>query len=249
MKTISIVNNKGGIGKTTSAVNISFILAEQFNKKVLLIDIDPQASATIYLGLNPLKIETTIYNVLVKNENIKKCILAISEKLHLLPSSIELSAGEIEISSKYGREFLLRDVLKNIKNYYDYIIIDNMPSLGIFPINSLMASDSYIAPVEASYLSMKGLEILFKTVDELKKLNKDILFLGVLVTLFNSRTKHQKEVLENLKSKYKIFEKIIKRSTKFQDSCLACKSIYQYDKNFEGSKAYVEIVKEILKYG
>jgi chromosome partitioning protein len=246
MKIISIVNNKGGVGKTTSTINISSILAEKFKKKVLLVDLDPQASATIYLGLNPLELNSTIYDVLVKQTDIRKSILSISKTLHLLPSSIELSAGEIEISSKFGREFLLKDILKNVEDYYDYIIIDNMPSLGVFTVNSLMASNYYIAPVEASYLSMKGLEILFQTVNELKKLNQDIQFLGVLVTLFDMRTKHQNEVLENIKNKYKVFTQIVKRSTKFQDSCLACKSIYEYDKNFEGSKSYIGVVEEIM---
>lgn len=250
MKVISIVNNKGGVAKTTTSINIASILSNYFNKKVLLVDFDPQSSATIYIGIDPLNLSKTSYDVLLDKCTIKESILAISNKLHLLPSSIVLSAGEVELVAKIGREYLLKNKLKEIKSFYDYIVIDNMPSLGILTINSLIASDYYIAPTEASYLSMKGLEILFSTISEIGNLNKNLFFLGVLVTLFDMRTKHQNEVLEVLKEKYKVFNPVIKKSTKFPDSCLSFQSIVEYaGEKFDGSNAYIEVVKEILKNG
>lgn len=246
---ISIVNNKGGVAKTTTVLNLSSALSK-LGKKVLMIDLDPQASLTVYTGLNPIELEETIYNVLTDKINIKTAIYKTSDlDIDIIPSTIELSAAEVEIISRIGREHILKNKLSEIKELYDYIIIDNSPSLGILTVNSMMASDYVIAPVDATYLSLKGLDILTSTIDEVKNLNSNLELMGVLITMFDSRTSHHNEVLELLKDRYPVFKPIIKRTIKFPDSCLASKSIIDYaGREFEGSISYIELAKEVINY-
>lgn len=246
---ISITNNKGGVAKTTTVFNLSSALSKN-NKKVLMIDLDPQASLTIYAGLNPIDLEKSIYDVLVNKSNIKTSIYETSDpNIDIVPSTIELSAAEVEIISKIGREYILKNKLDEIKELYDYIIIDNSPSLGILTVNSLVTSDYIIAPVDATYLSLKGLDILTSTIDEVRNINSNLKFMGVLVTMYDSRTSHHSEVLELLKDKYPVFESIVKRTIKFSDACLASQSIIDFaGESFDGSKAYLQLAKEVMDH-
>jgi len=251
MKVISMVNNKGGVTKTSSTINLTYALT-LLNKKVLMIDNDPQSSLTIYAGFEPLEQKKTMYDVMTEKCDITEAILRTNNhNIDILPSSIDLSAGETEISSKIGREFILREKLSHIKENYDYIVIDNTPSLGILTINAMIASDYIIAPIEPSYLAFRGMEILFETLNGIKKtLDLKIELMGVLVALFDGRIKHHQEILEELKKKYPVFGIIIKRSIKFSDSCLACKSIMEYaGMEFEGSQAYMKLAEEVINYG
>jgi len=247
-KIVSIANNKGGVGKTTSTFNLGVALS-RLNKRVLIIDLDPQSSLSLYFGIEPLDINTTIYNVLIDDIDAKSLICHTNiDNLDLLPSNIELSKAELIMISKIGREFILKDKLSDIKDIYDYILIDNSPSLGLLTINSLMASDYIIAPTDPTYLAMRGLEILDETVNEIKKFNKDLEFLGVIVTMFDQRTRHHNEVLDELKKRYHVFDSVIKRSIKFPDSCLSYYSIFEYaGDNFNGSVAYMKIAKEVVE--
>lgn len=246
---ISIVNNKGGVAKTTTVLNLSSALSK-FDKKILMIDLDPQSSLSVYVGLNPVNLEKTTYDVITDKIDIKDVILKTNDKnIDIIPSSIELSAAEIEIISKFGREYILKNKLDEIKESYDYVIIDNSPSLGILTVNSMMASDFVIAPIDPTYLSLKGLDILTSTFNEIKKVNTNLIFMGVFVTMFDSRTSHHAEVLELLKTKYPVFDTIVKRSIRFSDACLATQSIIDYaGENFDGSKAYLKLAEEVLGY-
>lgn len=246
---ISIANNKGGVSKTTTALNLSSALSK-FNKKVLMIDLDPQSSLTTYSGLEPVNLNNTIYEVLTDKINIKESILkTYNDKVDIIPSSIDLSAAEVEIISRIGREFILKNKLEEVKDIYDYIIIDNSPSLGILTINSMIASDYIIAPVEPTYLSLKGLDILLSTIQKVQTLNINLRLMGILITMFDMRTSHHNEVLELLRDDYNIFNSIVKRSIKFSDATLAMESIIDFaGESFEGSKAYLNLAKEVLEY-
>ena len=247
---ISVVNNKGGVGKTTTVFNLSEALARE-GKKVLMIDLDPQGSLTAYLGFDPLKITHTVYDVLIDSMPIEDSIYETdTENLHIITSGIDLSAAEVAIVSKIGSEFVLKKKLGKIKELYDYIIIDNSPSLGMLTVNSLIASNYVIAPVDPTYLSLKGLDILTATLNEVKPLNENLEIMGVLVTMFDGRTTHNTEVLELLIERYPVFKSVIKRTIKFADACLASKSIMSFaGTSFEGSVAYLNLAKEVLEYG
>jgi len=245
---ISVVNNKGGVGKTTTVFNLSEALARSGNK-VLMIDLDPQGSLTTYLGFDPLEMSHTIYDVLTNKISIEESIYNTeNNNLNVITSSIDLSAAEVEIISKIGREFILKNKLEKIKGFYDYIVIDNSPSLGILTVNSMIASDYVIAPVDPTYLSLKGLEILKATISEVKTLNEKLELMGVLVTMFDGRTTHNNEVLELLLAKYPVFKSVIKRTIKFADACLSSKSIIDFaGPSFEGSVAYLDLAKEVMQ--
>lgn len=246
---ISVINNKGGVAKTTSVVNLASALSK-LNKKILIIDLDPQASLTTYLGLDPVSLENTIYNVLTSKTNIKESILVTyDENIHIVPSSIDLSAAEVEIISKIGREFIFKNKLEEVKDFYDYILIDNSPSLGILTVNSMIASDYIIAPVEPSYLALKGLDILISAITEVQSLNTNLKLMGVLVTMYDSRTTHHQEVLDLLQNKYRVFDSIIKRSIRFSDACLAMQSVIDFaGEKFDGSQAYLDLAREVVDY-
>lgn len=250
MKIISLINNKGGVSKTSSCINLSYALAQQGNK-VLMIDNDPQSSLTIYMGIEPLQLKNTMYDVITNKCDSKDAILKTDNgNIDIIPSSIDLSAGEIEIISVFGRERILKEKLEPIQNLYDYILIDNSPSLGTLTINAMVASDYIIAPSEPSFLALKGMEILDSTIAKVRKANPDLIFMGVLVSMFDKRINHHNEVLEEYKNRYPVFNSIVRRSAKFSYACVECKSIIEYaGKWFHGSRSYIELAKEVVSYG
>lgn len=248
-KTISIANNKGGVSKTTTTLNLATALTK-LGKKVLMIDLDPQASLSVNYGLEPLETHNSIYNVLMDELNIKEIMCKLDENLYLVPATIELSKVELNLISRLSRETVLKKKLDTVRNDFDYILIDNSPSLGLLTINSLVASDYVVAPTDPTYLSLRGLEILKEVVEQVKEINEDLVFLGVIVTMVDSRINHHKEVIQELKERYPVFNSVIKRSIKFSDSGLNMTSIYEYagDK-FSGSLAYLDIAKEVINNG
>lgn len=249
MKIISLINNKGGVAKTTSTFNLAYALSH-LGKKVLIYDNDPQSSLTVYMGLNPLNLARTSYDIISNQCTIKEVILNTDNvNVDIVPSTIELSVGEIQIVSTIGREFILKNKLKDINGIYDYVLIDNTPSLGILTVNSMMASDYIIAPIEPSFLGLKGIGISVATIEQVKIMNPKLELMGVLITMFDGRTKHHQEVVSEIKNKYPVFNSFIKRSIKFSDSCLACQSIMDYSGyNFEGSQAYISLANEVINY-
>ncbi len=248
-KVISITNNKGGVAKTTTTLNIAVALTK-LGKKVLMIDLDPQASLSVNFGIDPLERMISINNVLTEDTPIDETICATHiENLWIVTSSIELSRAEFTIINKMGREYILKNKINALEEDYDYIIIDNSPSLGILTINSLMAADYVIAPTDPTFFALKGLEILNSTLEEVKEWNKELEFLGVVVTMYDGRTKHHNEVVTALKERYPVFNSLIKRSIKFPDACLSMSSIFETEgDNFEGSQAYMSIAKEIVSH-
>ena len=245
-QTIAVSNQKGGVGKTTSTLNLGVALTE-LGMKVLMIDLDPQASLTISIGLEPENLEKTIYNALIDDIDIKKLIL-FNELLYFVPSTIDLSAAEMELVSEVGREFKLRDAIDPVKEDFDYILIDCPPSLGLLTINALVACDVVIVPMAPEYLALRGFNLLEKTMAKVKKLNKKLTLMGILVTLYDNRTTHHKDVVAELVKNYPVFNSMIKKSIKFPDAVLAGQPIMTFDRKFEGAVSYQELAKEVIAW-
>lgn len=246
---ISILNNKGGVGKSTSTYNLGYELS-RLNKKTLIIDLDPQSSLSVYVGLNPLEKYASIENVFRGDMSIDEVIVPTgNEYLFMIPSCIEFSTVEMYLMGVMGRENVLRKALEKIEDDYDFILIDNSPSLGNTTINSLFASDYALAPVDASYLSVRALEILDQTVKQVQEYNKNLQDIKVLITMYDARANHGKEIVQMLKDKYFVFDDYIKTSTRFKDAVMQFKSISQYaGEKFAGSVAYKNVAKEISKW-
>jgi len=259
-KITAIVNQKGGVGKTTTALNLSYALSQE-GKKVLLIDFDPQASLSVALGVNGDNIPN-IHTLMVTEIEEKKVpenyIVNINKNLDLVAGTLELSAIEISLVNIMSREFILKDVIEKIKSKYDYdyIIIDCSPSLGMLTINALTACDSVLIPVSPEYLSAKGLALLINSINNIKKrINPDIKIDGVLITMINQRTNLSKEILrvlndsvEFVKGKYKldmkIFNSMIPLSVKTGEAILNRKSVIEYDPKNKVSEAYKYFARE-----
>ena len=243
---IAVSNQKGGVGKTTSTLNLGVALTE-LGMKVLMIDLDPQASLTISIGLEPENLKKTIYNALVEEEDIKKLIL-FDELLYFVPSTIDLSAAEMELVSEVGREFKLKEALEPVKDEFDYILIDCPPSLGLLTINALVACDVVIVPMAPEYLALRGFNLLEKTMTKVKKLNKKLTLMGILITLYDNRTTHHKDVVAELKKSYPVFNSMIKKSIRFPDAVLAGQPIMTYDPKFDGAVSYQKLAKEVIAW-
>lgn len=247
----ALVNQKGGCNKTTSAVNIATCLAKK-KKKVLLIDIDPQAHATIYLGINPYTLKQSIYEVLIKSAEIKDTIVPTNIKgLEVLPSHINLSGAEIELVNHFGRENVLRDKLKTIENNYDYILIDCPPSLGLLTINALNAVDQLIVPIQAEFFALEGAGKLINTVELVReRLNPNLSIFKVLITRYDGRKNICKDVAQNIQTyfKDKVFKTIIRENVKLAESPSYGQPIILYAPKSIGSKDYINLTEEILKH-
>jgi len=248
MKTISIVNQKGGCGKTTTAINLASSLATN-GKKVLLIDLDPQSHAT--LGLN-VESQDSIYNVIsnltprkLKVENIIK---RVENNFDIIPSSILVGTLEQELSDEIGRELKLSESIRDIKDLYDYVLIDCPPSLGILTINAIRMSDDLIVPVETSRFSMQGVERLMDIVRLVKERLKHEVKCKVIITMFDSRLRHSFSMLNTFREKFKglLFDTIIHINVKLKESAVMGKTVASYDKYCRGSKDYNSLAKEIL---
>ncbi|MDO8603433.1 MAG: AAA family ATPase [Candidatus Omnitrophota bacterium] len=248
-KIISICNQKGGVGKTTTVVNLGYYLAHK-GKKVLIIDLDPQANATSGLGVDKLKVEKSIYDILIDNLNPAEAMQEVSmPQLKLIPSNIHLTGAEIELVSFMNREYRLKQALKEIVDEFDFILIDSPPSLGILTLNSLAACNSVLIPIQCEYYALEGLSQLLNTVNLVRgNLNKDLEIQGVLLTMADYRTNLTSEVIEEAKRffKDKVFKTIIPRSIKLSEAPGFGKPIHLYDKHSIGAKTYLSLANEIL---
>ena len=256
MKTIAIANQKGGVGKSTTAANLGIGLADM-GKKVLLIDFDAQGSLTESLGYEPDNIEITVSTMLEKTMNEKNIlpnegILHHEEGVDLIPANIELSGMEVTLINTMSRELILKDYLQNVKKNYDYILIDCTPSLGMLTVNALTAADSVLIPVQAQYLPIKGLEQLIKTIGRVRKhLNPALEIEGILLTMTDNRTNLSKETSKLLRENYgkqiRIFQSEIPHSVRASETSIVGQSIYTYDKNGKAALAYCKLTEEVLE--
>src|ERR1041384_4058558 len=199
-KIIALAQQKGGVGKTTTVINLGSALAQR-GKKVLLVDLDPQGALSAGLGLNPLSLEKTIYNVL-RNQSVSIAEVITQSKTgcNLVPSNIDLAAAEVELVSEPGREHFLREALSPVINRYDYILIDCQPSLGLLTLNALSASSGVIIPVQTQYFALRGMDLLFQTIEKVQaRLNPRLKIVGILPTMYDARTLHAREGLEEVK--------------------------------------------------
>ncbi len=251
-KVIAIANQKGGVGKTTTSVNLGACLA-YLGKKVLMIDIDPQGNATSGVGIDKGDIAQCIYDVLVDDVDAQKVIQQTNvEGLSIIPSSIQLAGAEIELVPTISREVRLKRALEQVNHQFDYIIIDCPPSLGLLTINSLTASDAVLIPVQCEYYALEGLSQLLNTVRLVQKhLNTDLRIEGVLLTMFDARTNLGIQVIEEVKKYFqeKVYGTVIPRNVRLSEAPSHGKPIIIYDPKSRGAEVYLDLAKEVMSNG
>ena len=248
-RVISIANQKGGVGKTTTSINISTILAKK-GKKVLLIDADPQGNATSGIGIEK-KTDKSIYDVIIEETKIEEVVLETQIKnLKICPSNINLAGAEVELVSMISREYRLKERLEENKENYDYIIIDCPPSLGLITLNAFTASDSVLIPVQCEYYALEGLGQLINTINLVKKhLNKELELEGAVLTMYDARTNLSNQVVKEVKNYFedKVYKTVIPRNVRLSEAPSFGMPISIYDPKSKGAKCYEKLVKEVLK--
>ena len=249
-KIIAIANQKGGVGKTTTAINLGAALGV-LEKKVLLIDADPQANATSGLGIDVNSAKYGTYQLLEHSIKVKDAILHTqSPNLDLIPSHIDLVASEIELVDKKSREYMLKKALVPIKDEYDYILIDCAPSLGLITLNSLVAADAVIIPIQCEYFALEGLGKLLNTIKSVQKLhNKELDIEGLLLTMYDTRLRLSNQVVEEVKKHFvkMVFKTIIQRNIRLSEAPSFGEDIISYDASSRGAKSYLSLGGEIIK--
>jgi chromosome partitioning protein len=247
---IAMCNQKGGVGKTTTTINLGAALVE-LGRKVLLVDFDPQGSLSVGLGVNPHTMDRSIYNLLLSRDlEIRDVIEStVVDGLDLLPSNIDLSAAEVQLVSEVAREQTLRRVLTKIRGDYDVILIDCAPSLGLLTVNALTAADKVIMPLECEFFALRGIALLTDTIGKVQdRLNPDLDILGILGTMYDARTLHSREVLERVVQAFgeTVFHTVIRRTIKFPETTVAGEPITTYASSSPGAEAYRMLAREVL---
>lgn len=250
---ISMVNQKGGVGKTTSTINLGAALAE-VGRRVLLVDFDPQGALSAGFGANPHELELTVYNVMMDRKvNVRDVILETGvPNVDLLPANIDLSAAEVQLVNEVAREQVLASALRAVENDYDIILIDCQPSLGLLTVNALTASHGVIIPLICEFFALRAVALLVDSIEKVQdRLNPKLEIDGVLATMFDSRTLHSKEVLARIVDAFgdKVFDTVIKRTVKFPDASVSAEPILSYASNHPGADAYRQLARELISRG
>lgn len=248
-KIIAFANQKGGVGKTTSAVNVAASLG-LLGKKTLLVDLDPQGNATSGVGVPKRSLKGTVKEVLTGEMNLKQVILTTNyQNLSIVPTNVTLSGAEFDLYNDEGSEYNLKDAFKSVSDEYDYIIIDCPPSLGMLTINAFVASDGILVPMQAEFYAVEGLSQLISTTKRIKKLyNEDLQIVGILITMYNKRLLLSMQVMDELQKYYpdKLFNTTISRNVKLSEAPGFGKPVYYHDKHSKGSNEYLDVAKELI---
>ncbi len=251
-RVIAMCNQKGGVGKTTSSINIAGALS-QYGRRVLIVDFDPQGASTVGLGINANAVEDTVYTALFNPRMDVHTVIQHTdfENLDIMPANIDLSAAEVQLVTEVGREQVLAGVLRQVKDEYDVIIIDCQPSLGLLTVNALTAADCVIIPVAAEFFALRGVALLMQSIEKVQsRINPSLEVYGVLVTMF-THTLHCDEVLQRIYEAFqgKVFHSVISRSIKLPDSTVAAAPITIYAPNHKTAKEYREVARELIFQG
>lgn len=247
---LAMCNQKGGVGKTTTTINLGAALVET-GRKVLLVDFDPQGSASVGLGINPHTLDRSIYDLLLGHDTTVDDVITttVVEGLDLLPSNIDLSAAEVQLVSEVAREQILASVLRKVKDRYDVILVDCAPSLGLLTINALTASDGVVMPLECEFFALRGIALLTDTIAKVQeRLNPKLEITGILGTMYDARTLHSREVLERVVQAFgeTVFHTVIRRTIKFPETTVAGEPITTYASSSPGATAYRTLAREVL---
>jgi chromosome partitioning protein len=247
---MAICNQKGGVGKTTSTINLGAALAE-YGRRVLLVDFDPQGALSVGLGVQPQQLDQTIYNVIMERDvTVDDVVMRTTvDGMDLLPSNIDLSAAEVQLVAEVGREHTLVRVLRPLVEHYDYILVDCQPSLGLLTVNALAAADGVIIPLECEFFSLRGVALLIDTIDKVReRLNPKLEITGILPTMFDPRTLHCREVMARVVEAFGdvVFDATINRTVRFPETTVAGEPITRWAPRSAGAKAYRELAREVI---
>ena len=246
----AVCNQKGGVGKTTTTINLGAALAEN-GRRVLLVDFDPQGALSVGLGVQPHELDATVYNLLMERAMTAHDVIIRTrvDGMDLLPSNIDLSGAEVQLVHEVGREFVLGRVLQPVVPDYDVILIDCQPSLGLLTVNALACADGVIVPLECEYFALRGVALLMETIDKVSsRISPKLVLDGLLATMYDSRTLHTREVLAGVVKGFgeKVYHTVISRTVRFPDATVAGEPITRFDPTSNGANAYRELAKEVL---
>ncbi|HIV57056.1 MAG TPA: AAA family ATPase [Candidatus Stackebrandtia faecavium] len=249
-RVVAMANQKGGVGKTTTTINLGAALSE-YGRKVLLVDFDPQGALSVGFGVNPHTLDLSVYNLLMQNDvSIEDVIVKTNVAgLHVLPANIDLSAAEIQLVNEVAREQTLARLLRPVMSEYDFIIIDCQPSLGLLTVNALTAAHGVLVPLECEFFSLRGVALLLDTVDKVReRLNFDLELDGILATMYDSRTTHSRQVLQRVVEAFgdRVFQTVITRTVRFPETTVAGEPITTWAPASSGARAYRQLAREMI---